>query len=218
MKNGIVCLAAALILLGSLGAEGALYFSPDLSTISGMTKTFDAANSTSGSLAVSNQGTAIRFSCQLQYGDGTGDGWAAMGIGYGWPPPAGLQDLTGYDGYALNFLNTNNSAWFVNLYMNTGWTDPPYNEPDNFYENGWVELAPGVQTMVVLDFDALGVVNLNHVTSIGFQIGGNMDTYPYSSPTNPSNPDTYHIDVFPIPEPLSLGLLGLGLMLVGRKK
>jgi hypothetical protein len=218
MKNGIVLLAAALILLGSLGAEGALYFSPDLSTISGMTKTWDAANTTSSGLTVQNVGTAVRFSSQLQYGDGTSDGWAAMGIGYGWPPPAGLQDLSGYDGYAITFLNTNNTAWLVNLYINTGWTDPPYNEPDNFYQNDWVELLPGQATTIILDFAAVGAVNLHHVTNIGFQVGGNMDEYPYASPTNPSNPDTYHIDVFPIPEPVSLGLTALGFLAIRRKQ
>ncbi len=38
-----------------------------------------------------------------------------------------------------------------------------------------------------------------------------MDEYPYWSPNNPSNPDRYHIDMFPIPEPAGLGLIGLGL-------
>jgi hypothetical protein len=218
MKKGIVFLAAALMLMGSLRTEGALYFSPDQTAIFGMSKTWDAGGTTSEDPTKALVGGGVRFSAEMQYGDGSGDGWASQGVGYGWPPPAALQDLSGYDGYTLTFLNTNNSSWFVNLYMNTGWTDPPNNEPDNYYENGWTELLPGVSTTIVLDFTAEGAVNLNHVTNIGFEIGANLDEYPYSSPNNPSNPDTYHIDVTPVPEPALLSLLGLGGLLIRRKK
>ena len=218
MRKGIVCLAATLVLIGSLQTQGAVYFSPDQTLISSMSKTWDAANTTSEIPTKELIDGAVRFSAKLQYGDGTGDGWAAQGIGYQWPPPAALQDLSGYDGYALSFLNTNNSFWFVNLYINTGWTDPPYNEEDNFYENGWVELLPGVSTTIILDFADLGVAHLNHVSNIGFQVGGNMDEFPSYSPDNPSNPDTYHIDVTPIPEPVMLVLLSLGGMMIRLKK
>ena len=193
-------------------------FSPDLVTIQGMTKTWDAVDTTSTLPVVTDMGSTIRFSAEMQYGDGTGDGWASMGIGYGWAPPNPLDNLTAYDGYSLMFKNTNNSSWFVNVYMNTGWTDAPYNEDDNFYQNGWVELLPNVSTMVTLDFTAAGVINLNHVTNIGFEIGANMDEYPFSDPMNPSNPDTYHIDVWQVPEPATMCLLGGGALILLRKR
>jgi hypothetical protein len=189
----------------------------DLATLAGMTHTWDAANTTSGPLTVINNGTTVSFSQRLLYGNGTADGWASVGVGYGWPPPAGLQDLSAYDGIQLKFLNTNNSNWFVNLYLNTGWTDPPSSEEDNFYEDGWIKIAPGVTTIVTLDFDAEGVINRNHVTNIGFQVGADLEVYPYADPKNPSNPDVFHIQVS-APEPVTLTLLGLGAFLLRRKR
>jgi hypothetical protein len=192
-------------------------YSPDLGLISGMFKTWDAANTTSTEPTKTVMGSAIRFAATVQYGDGTADGWASQGVGYTFPPPPIMSDLSAYDGYSLTFLNTNNSSWFVNVYMNTGWTDAPYDEPDNFYENGWVELLPGIATVVSLDFSLEIAINLDHVTNIGFEIGGNMDAYPLN-PANPSNPDTYHIDVSQIPEPATICLLGLGALSLLRKR
>ncbi len=213
----IVLFSAGLFLFSSLPVNAALIFSPDLATIQGMSKTWDAANTTSSNFTSVNVGSAIRFVSSMKYGDGMSDGWASMGVGYGWPPPAPLNNLSGYTGYSLTFLNTNESIWFVNLYMNTGWTDPPYSEQNNFYESTWVELLPNVSTTITLDF--AGAVNLNHVTNIGFQVGANMDAYPQNNLSNPSNPDDYHIDVSPIPEPATLLMLGLGsLLLIRRKK
>ena len=115
----------------------------------------------------------------------------------------------------MRFTNTNNSDWLVNIYMNTGWTDSPYLEPDNYYENGWTTLAPGQTVDLVLDFTAEGVINRNHVTNFGFQVGGNMIAPPGPYGGNPSNPDTYHIDVAPVPAPGAILLAGLGAGVVG---
>ena len=191
-------------------------FSPSLSQIQGMGFAWNGANTTTGPVGVINEGTAIRFSASMQYGDGSADGWAEMGVGYPWPPL--INDLSAYDGYMLSFLNTNNSSWFVNAYMNTGWIDPPYGETDHFYQDGWVELLPGVSTIVTLDFSLVGAINLNHVTNIGFEVGANMDEYPYWSPNNPSNGDIYHIDVSQIPEPATICILGLGALGLLRKR
>lgn len=146
----------------------------------------------------------------MQYGNGLVDGWASMGIGYPWP--TNPQDWSMYDAYVLRLQNTNDDTWWVNIYMNTGWTDPPDNEPDNFYENGWVELLPGDSVQLTLDFAAEGVINLNHVTNFGFEVGGNME-YDKQG-TNPSNPDHYSIRVTQVPAPgaILLGSLGAGLV------
>jgi hypothetical protein len=212
--------SAGLMFFLSMPADASVVnpFSPDLTQLQGMFKTWDAANTTSTEPTKTVIGSAVRFASTMQYDDGLSDGWASQGVGYTWPPPPEMQDLSAYDGYRLAFLNTNNSSWFVNVYMNTGWTDPPASEPDNFYENGWVELLPGVSTIVTLDFSLEGAINLDHVTNIGFEIGANLDTYPPSNPNNPSNPDTYHIDVSQIPEPATICLLGLGALSLLRKR
>lgn len=194
------------------------YYWPSVPTIQSMQHAWDAENSTSGPLSIINEGTAMRFAASLQYGDGSADGWAAVGIGYPWGTiPPEIADLSGYDGVQLAFLNTNNSLWLVNLYMNTGWTDPPYNEPDNFYQDGWIPLLPGQTTIVTLDFASVGAINLNHVTNFGFQIGANMDEYPMWDPMNPSNGDIFHIDVSQVPEPITIMLLGLGAFALRRR-
>lgn len=190
-------------------------YSPDMATIGGMGFAWNAAGTTSSGLTVTDVGTAIRFGATMQSGDGTSDGWASMGLGYPWPTSPPVNDLSAYDGYSLDFLNTNDDDWLVNLYMNTGWTDAPWSETDNFYQNGWVTLAPGAKTRLTLDFGVLGVINKNHVTNIGFQVGGNMIAPPGPYGTNPSNPDHYNIDVSPIPAPAALLLGSLGTALVG---
>ncbi|HLB73133.1 MAG TPA: hypothetical protein VJJ98_03865 [Sedimentisphaerales bacterium] len=185
---------------------------PDLATIQGMGFAWDGGGTTSSNLTVTTVGSTVTFAGNLQSGDGLGSGWASMGLGYPWPTSPPVSDLSAYDGYTLRFENTNNSNWFVNLYMNTGWTDAPWLETNNFYQNGWVELSPGETATLMLDFAAEGVINANHVTNIGFQVGGNM-TNPWASP-NPSNPDNFHITVTPIPAPgaILLGSMGVGLV------
>lgn len=128
----------------------------------------------------------------------------------------GVGDLTAYDTFALNFKNTNDDTWWVNLYLNTGWTDAPYNQPNNYYENGWTELLVGES--VTLSIDLTGVANLGYVSNIGFNVGGNMGS---GLDDDPSNPDVFKITVSPVPEPSTMLLLGAGLIgmaAIGRKK
>jgi len=116
------------------------------------------------------------------------------------------NSLVGYDAFALTFRNADDDIWWVNTSINTGYTTGGYSETDNYYESGWTELASG--SSATLTVDLTSAVNLNHVTNIGFNVGGNMigGTVPY----NPGNPDWFHISVTPIPEPVTFAILGLG--------
>lgn len=117
---------------------------------------------------------------------------------------APTNSLVGFDTYRLFIENDNNSKWSVNLYMNTGFTDAPFSEPDNFYQGTWTELGPGESTVLTLDLS--GVANLNHVTNIGFMVGANLSDVD----GNPSNSDVFHVSVVPVPAAFLLGILGLG--------
>ena len=204
-------------------------YSPDLATIQGMQHAWSASGTTVIGFSKTTVGSAVRFSAQLKSGDGTSDGWASMGVGYPWPTSPPVDDLSAYDGYALTFYNSNDDDWLVNMYMNTGWTDATWSETDRFYQNGWTQISAGQTKTVMLDFadaelfiggvqqtgaEPYSVQNKNHVTNIGFEIGGNMIAPPGPYGTNPSNPDTYHMDVSQIPAPgaILLGSIGAGLV------
>lgn len=129
----------------------------------------------------------------------------------------GIYDLSGYTEYSLILTNTNDDNWLVNLFMNTGWIPSNTNY---YYQNTWTQIAPGQSVTLTLDFSSAetwgggynggtsAVQNLNQVTNIGFNIGGNMDQIG----GNPSNPDKFSIDAAPIPEPSTVILLGLGFL------
>ncbi len=186
-------------------------YSPSASEIASWGITWYGTSTTvPGGLTVTDNGDGtVEFTGQISYNGGTGDGWASIGIGDAWPPLVG--NMTGFDAFALSCNNTNDDTWWVNPYVTTGWTDSPWLETPNYYENGWVALASGQSTTLVVDLTC--AANLNHVTGYGFQLGANMvDAPPYNG--NPSNPDIVHMTVSQIPAPgaILLGSIGCGLV------
>jgi len=121
---------------------------------------------------------------------------------------APTNSLVGFDGFEMFFSNDNNSPWWVNLHMNTGYTDSDPTR-DRYYENGWVELQPGQSTWLSIDFT--GVEFLDEVTNIGVNVGGNLTG-------DPSNPDFFHVSIVPVPGAVLLGMLGLGAVGVKLRK
>ncbi len=125
---------------------------------------------------------------------------------------AGIGSLSASDSYVMTIRNPNTSgAFMANIYMNTGWTDPPYNEVNNYYEATWTWVLPGQS--VTLSLDLSGVTNLNHVTDIGFQIGTHMGSGDYAMPSGTA------FDVQVVPIPAAGWLFGTGLIgLIGLRR
>jgi hypothetical protein len=105
-----------------------------------------------------------------------GDAWDTPSAGsglltcYGFPVATGFADLTAYTALSLTFSNCSTTDWFMaDIVLNTGWTDAPFNEPDNVYTAGWAWVPPG-QT-VTLSVSLVGAANLNHVSNISIKLG-----------------------------------------------
>lgn len=197
---------AMIVLLIPL-ASSASYFSFTQAELLSMVESFDNPSGIATLNTITAMGTdGAEFVGQVE--DGTPQ-WRSIGIGFPWGDPNLPGDLSAFSGYAMYFYNNNNQNWWLNLYMNTGWTDPPWSETDNFYQNGWTELAPGFGAVVVLDFATAGVSYLNHVTNIGFQVAFNESA---TTAAGLYQGDDYHLQVKAVSEPATLMLLGLALL------
>ena len=237
MKTRLLILSIVVALCLSAGpVMGAVVnpFTPDASFIQGMVPTWAGGGSSYSGFSKTNIPNGAQFVATLQSGDGTSTGWGSMGWGYAeadlYPLAAG--DLSGYDGIQFTFENANNSDWEVNIYMNTGYTDSPWLQTDGFYQNGWTKIAPFSSAVVTLDFSAAdywlagvsqgtaAVANLGYVTNLGFQIGATLENPLVGPPLtgNPSNSDTYHMNVVPVPGAVLLGMLGLSLAGIKLRK
>jgi hypothetical protein len=131
-------------------------------------------------------------------------------------------NLSGYTDYALTITNTScTEDLMANLYLNTGYTDPGWNETNKYFQNTWTPVAPGESVTLTLDFSSaeawydsyqgtiMPVDNLTHVSSIGLNIGANVGSSPVYLSWN-VRPAEVCGNVIPAPGALLLGSIGAG--------
>jgi hypothetical protein len=90
-------------------------------------------------------------------------------------------DATGFKGIMMQVKNLGTAGVNVNLYINTGFTDSPWNSPNTFWQSKWTYIPAGETRVLKLDFsyaeawqgstNFFGPVSLLYqVTNIGFQV------------------------------------------------
>lgn len=116
---------------------------------------------------------------------------------------AGITDTTAYDGIKSYFQNDNQSNWEVQLFYTvanpTGGADIEYNS------GAFQQLGPQGGSGWLATGAPVGGVDLSTVTNIGLRVKAVFGTG-----LQPSNPDTFHVSVVPVPAAVILGILGLG--------
>jgi hypothetical protein len=131
--------------------------------------------------------------------------------------PSSYYNLSGYNGIALKISNEgtgtgwDDGGFMANIFINTGWTDDPWNQADQYAQNTWTWINPGKVETLYLDFSNAddGFGNWGQVNNLGYVSALGVNFYV-------NNGGDYLADVDPIPEPTTMLLMASGLIgLVG---
>ncbi len=123
---------------------------------------------------------------------------------------------TGYDGITSYFQNDNDNYYSVQLLFNIGGSigSTGFLSGGNTYISSYHELAPsGGTAWPTVDYANL---DLSDIDYIGFRVlaenvGLQVDDYP-------SQGDSFHISMVPVPGAVILGILGLGVVGIKLRK
>lgn len=168
-------------------------------------------------------------------GDTGAAGVGKIQIGYRWAPQGAtgansyngnpFPDLSDYDEFKISFHNQGTEDVEVNIWLNTGYTDPGWEQQGYYSQNNWSTVEPCTWIDLVLDFHAAEmwwdqwpsgpwgqyiasgeVPYRNHVTGIGIAL------------VTPGNSSAFSVDVDTVPEPATIALLGLGSLILVRRR
>jgi len=169
-------------------------------------------NNTEFNFSGFNFGTATWASGQL--------GWSMFAPGPADDTlPAAYYDLRAYESFELSFHNevfgpvgmgATDHAVMAALFINTGWTDSPYNEQNHYYQSEWQWALPC--NNFVMDLDLTNALLLNHVSSIGVIIGSNLYN---GSNWGIGNNTGFKVCLDTVPAPGAVLLGSIGVSLVG---
>lgn len=148
------------------------------------------------------RGDAVRFAFSGLTGAGTGvkDDYPVSDYGQ-ILPSHGNGDFSNFGGYCLWVKNNGTGSVSMSLFINTGFTGPSGNPPDNwhndtFWQSPWVDILPSQTVVLRLDFDnaiawnisdnpsphtqgtdgdatVINAYDRTEVSAIGFQVTGN---------------------------------------------